>query len=291
MAVRSIDDLRTVKRLLNQYELRARKALGQNFLVDREVLDKILIAADLCPEDLVVEVGPGLGILTEELTRSAHRVVAVELDDKLCSLLRKELSHYSNLTIVSANILDIGTAELLQLSAHSEEAFPDYKVVANLPYYVAASVIRHFLEAPRKPTKMVIMIQKEVGQTIVAESGKRAFLSLTVQVYGKPTISAVAPAGSFYPVPKVDSVVVTIDVYEEPLVSDVGGFFEVARAGFSAPRKQLHNALSRGLGIPINKAKEMLQEAGIDSQRRPGALSIGEWETLCEVWRREAQSS
>ena len=227
--------------LLRRYKLRARKSLGQHFVTDRRVLAKIAGAAELTPRDLVIEVGPGLGALTEVLASSLGHVVAVELDSALVFLLRQELARFSNLTIVNADILTLEPAELLCRYGPAEiregDSPPGYKVVANLPYNVAAPVLRHFLEASHKPTRMVVMVQKEVGQTIVAGPGRMGLLSLSVQVYGKPSIVAKVPSDSFYPRPKVDSVVVAIDIYEEPVVADIEGFFRVAKAGFSAPPK------------------------------------------------------
>jgi 16S rRNA (adenine1518-N6/adenine1519-N6)-dimethyltransferase len=212
-------------------------------------------------------------------------VVAVELDDALASLLRRELSQFSNVTIVNANILDLEPDELLRRYAPARsEGQGSYKVVANLPYYVAAHVLRHFLEASHRPVTMVVMVQREVGEAIVASPGRMGLLSLGVQVYGKPSIVARVPSGSFQPRPKVDSAVVAIEVYERPVVSDVEGFFRVAKAGFSAPRKQLHNALAQGLDVPVQQVKEQLDRVGIDGRRRAGTLTVKEWDALCQVF-------
>ncbi len=275
-----------VKELLRRHGLRAKKALGQHFLTDRRVLTKILDAADVGPNELVVEVGPGLGVLTRELANRAGHVVAVELDDALASLLRRELSQFSNVAIVNANILDLEPGELLRPYAPAGSEGPTkYKVVANLPYYVAAHVLRHFLEASHRPVTMVVMVQREGGEAIVASPGRMGLLSLGVQVYGKPSIVTRVPTGGFHPRPKVDSAVVAIEVYERPVVSDVEGFFRVAKAGFSAPRKQLHNALAQGLDVPVQRVKEQLDRVGIDGRRRPGTLTVKEWDALCQVFQ------
>ena len=273
------------KELLRRYGLRARKALGQHFLTDRLVLTKILDAAKLGPHDLVVEVGPGLGVLTEGLARRAGHVVAVEVDQGLASLLRQELYQYSNLTIVNANILDLEPGELLRRHGLEELARQgNYKVVANLPYYIAAPVLRHFLEASHKPSTLVVMVQKEVGETIVATPGHMGLLSLSVQVYGRPSIVARVPSQSFHPRPKVDSVVVAIDVYPEPEVTDIDTFFQVAKAGFSAPRKQLHNSLAQGLDMPVQRVRDLLDSLNVDGRRRPSTLTLKEWDSLCQVF-------
>lgn len=155
----------------------------------------------------------------------------------------------------------------------------NYKVVANLPYYIASAAIRHFLEAEFKPLRMVVMVQKEVAESIAAVPGKMSILSVGVQVYGKPVIAGYVPAQSFYPPPKVDSAIVRIDVYSRPVV-EIEGFFRVVRAGFSAPRKQLRNALAQGLSIPPSAAAKILSLSGISSQRRAETLSLEEWAEL-----------
>jgi len=299
------------RKLLRRYGLHAKKGLGQHFLVDQAVLRVISGAAELTPDDTVVEVGPGLGVLTEELAGGAGRVVAIEIDPQIASLLTERFSHRSNITIVSDDVLQFApgkffadqlkgsepsekgrlldcrllepprplTAFSLQSTAYQPSAFL-YKVVANLPYYIASAAIRHFLEAEFKPRRMVVMVQKEVAESIVALPGKMSILSISVQIYGKPAIVGYVPAQSFYPPPKVDSAIVRIDVYNQPVV-EVEGFFQVVRAGFSAPRKQLRNALAQGLSIPPNAATEILSMAGISSQRRAETLSLEEWAELC----------
>jgi 16S rRNA (adenine1518-N6/adenine1519-N6)-dimethyltransferase len=158
-----------------------------------------------------------------------------------------------------------------------------YKVVANIPYYITSAVLRHFLEASRQPTLMVVMVQKEVGKAIVAKPGDMSLLAISIQFYGKPSIVARVPARSFYPAPKVDSVILRVDVYEKPPVSvpSVRAFFDTVRAGFSAPRKQLRNSLAQGLGIATQETADLLQRAEIDPRRRAETLSIEEWGRLC----------
>jgi 16S rRNA (adenine1518-N6/adenine1519-N6)-dimethyltransferase len=266
------------RKLLRRYGLHARKGLGQHFLVDQAALRVITEAAELTPDDTVVEVGPGLGVLTEELARMAGRVVAIEIDPRIASILTERFSLQSNVTIVNDDVLRFAPLEVF---AH-EIVNPDfnYKVVANLPYYIASAAIRHFLEAEFKPRRMVVMVQKEVAESIVATPGKMSILSVSVQLYGKPVIAGYVPAQSFYPSPKVDSAIVRIDVYSRPVV-EVEGFFQVVRAGFSAPRKQLRNALAKGLSIPPNAAMEILRTSGISSQRRAETLGLEEWAELC----------
>jgi 16S rRNA (adenine1518-N6/adenine1519-N6)-dimethyltransferase len=270
--------LSQVKRLLRQSGLRARKSLGQHFLVDALVLQKIIEAAEISSADTVIEVGPGLGILTAELVRRAGNVVAVELDTKLVSLLKRRLSAIANLRVINADVLKLGPSEILEGTSH-------YKVVANIPYYITSPVLRHFVEASPKPSLMVVMVQKEVGEAIVAGPGKMSLLAVSLQAYSKPRIVSHVPAQCFYPQPKVDSVIVRLDLLPEPAVkvADIDGFFALVRAGFSSPRKQLHNSLAHGLEMKPAEIALLLEEANIDSKRRPETLSLEEWVRLYEV--------
>lgn len=265
------------KSQLRRLKASAKKGLGQHFLTDRQVLAKIIAAAELEPSDTVLEIGPGLGILTEELVENAGRVIAVEVDSKLASALQETLSEFTQLTVINADILELDPAELINKKT--------YKVVANLPYYIAAPILRHFLEAPRKPSIIVVMVQKEVAQNIVAKPGDMSILGISVQLYGKPTIVDYVPAQSFYPQPKVDSAIVRIDVYTELAVNvkDIAGFFEIVKAGFSAPRKQIRNSLAQGLQLAPKEVAQLLKQAKISPQRRPETLSLEEWAKLQRV--------
>ena len=273
------------RRLLKQFGIRAKKGLAQHFLIDETVLHKVVSAAELSLSEIVIEIGPGLGVLTKELAARAGRVIAVEVDGKLASILNETVGISPNVAIINADVLELQPSEILARGGTSSQE-AGYKVVANLPYYIASPVLRHFLEASAKPLRMVVMVQKEVGQSIVAEPGHMSLLSISVQFYGKPTIVAYVPARSFYPPPKVDSAILRIDVYQQPAVevTDVGKFFRMVRAGFSAPRKQLRNALSQGLSLPPESAAQLLGEAGISLQRRAQTLSLDEWAVLCRVF-------
>jgi len=270
------------KRRLRALGARATKGLGQHFLIDRRVLDTIVAAADLAPGDTVVEVGPGLGTLTAELLETGASVVAVEVDAKLASALESKFSSSRRLAIVNADVLDLDPADLVRRGDIGGGGTGRYKVVANLPYYVAAAILRHFLEASSRPASMVVMVQKEVGRSIAAGPGNMGLLGVSVQVYGKPAIVDCVPPSAFYPEPKVDSAIVRIDVHDRPLVDagDAAGFFEIVRAGFSAPRKQVRNSLGIGLNVEPAEAADLLAEAGISPERRPGTMSIEEWARL-----------
>ncbi len=266
------------RELLRHFDLRAKKGLGQHFLIDKEVLGRIIAAAELASADLVLEVGPGLGALTEELARRAGQVIAIEVDSRLISPLEQKLARLPNVTIINADVLGVNPAYLA--------GDRPYKVVANLPYYIASPVLRHFLEASAKPSRMVVMLQKEVARNIAAPQGGMSLLSVAVQFYGKPSLVSYVPARSFYPIPKVDSAILSIEVYERPQVevADIGFFFRVVRAGFSAPRKQLRNAMAQGLSLSPGQAVEILLQAGASPKRRAETLSIAEWAKVYQAY-------
>jgi len=280
----SVSLLARTRKLLRRSGLRARKGLGQHFLIDEEVLEAILAAAALTSTDTVIEVGPGLGILTVELARSAGWVIAVELDSKLTAVLRKALSPFDNVVVLNEDVLGTDPRAILQERVPDfPETLRPYKLVANLPYYITSPILRHFLEASVKPERMIVMVQKEVAEAIVAGPGRRSVLSISVQFYGKPRIVSYVLASSFYPPPEVDSAILEIDVYPGPVVDvDEKGFFRLVRAGFSAPRKQVVNSLSQGLLLPRDEVLVLLEEAGIAPQRRAETFTLEEW---AQLWR------
>ncbi len=271
--------LAQTKGLLRRHNIRARKGLGQHFLVDAEVLQQVVSAADLSQDDTVVEVGPGLGILTAELARRAGRVIAVELDDRLAAMLKQSLADCPNVTVINQDILKLDPATL--------PVGQRFKVVANLPYYITSPVLRHFLEAAAKPQMMVLMVQQEVAQAITAGPGQRSVLSISVQFYGKPSIVSRVPAQSFYPAPEVDSAILKIAVYPRPTVpvTDEKGFFALVRAGFAAARKQLPNSLAQGTKLPKAEVLPLLEKAGIAPQRRAETLTLEEWSQLYQAFQ------
>ncbi len=276
----------SIKDRLELYGIKPRKALGQHFLINQGSLQKIVEAAELSSNDLVIEVGAGLGILTTELAKKAGEVLAVEIDEKLAFILKQLFASASNVKIIRANIMEIPPGELLNQNASKFTSNREFKVVANIPYYITSPIIRHFLEAQLKPRLMVLMVQKEVGQQIISSPGKTNLLNLSVQLYARPEIVAKIPAGNFYPRPKVDSAILRLEVYEKPRVREEGiqEFFHVARAGFSAPRKQIKNSLAQGLRIKLPEAAEILYKAGISSERRPQTLSFEEWVSLTDAF-------
>ena len=264
--------------LLRRYDLRPSKGLGQNFLQDNHALQEIVSAANLGPADVVMEIGPGLGSLTRYLALSARSVTAVELDRKLFPALESVLAPYKNVRLVQGDILKLNPAELMET--------PGYIVVANIPYYITSVVIRHLLEAEQRPSRVVLTVQKEVAERICAGAGRMSLLALSVQVYGKPVIGTTIPAEAFYPPPKVDSAVLCIEIYAQPIIpaDRLDRFFILIKAGFSQKRKTLRNALSGGLRIAPVESEELLSAAGIDPQRRAETLSLEEWGNLVKEY-------
>ena len=279
--------LTQTRRLLRQYDLQARKGLGQHFLIDGEVLELITSAAELTPADIIMEIGPGLGVLTRELAGQVGRVIAIELDSKLAALLKQTLASFDNVTIINDDVLEIEPGNLLdQQKDRFPGAISNYKVVANLPYYITSPVLRHFLEASAKPQIMIVMVQKEVAEAIVAKPGQMSLLSVSVQFYGEPGIISYVPARCFYPAPEVDSAILRIDLYPQPPVdvTDKESFFGLVRAGFAAPRKQIANSLVQGLGLSKGEVLSLLERANIVSQRRAETLTLGEWAQMWQVF-------
>jgi len=273
------------KKLLRRYGLRARKGLGQHFLIDEEVLRLILSTAQLTHDDIVVEVGPGLGVLTGELARWAGRVVAIELDDRLAEMLKQTLSSFKNIVIINKDVLRVEPVALLR-EAGIEKPSAGYKMVANLPYYITSPVLRHFLEAELKPQLMVVMVQKEVAEEIAAKPGRMSLLSISVQLYGEPAIAGYVPSDCFYPPPEVDSALLKVMPYRQPVVkvNDMESFFTLVRAGFSASRKQLANSLAQGLGSSKTEVLDLLEKAEVNPQRRAETLTLEEWTHLWRIY-------
>jgi 16S rRNA (adenine1518-N6/adenine1519-N6)-dimethyltransferase len=263
--------------LLRRHGLHLKKGLGQNFLADPVHLDRIVAAAELSRADTVLEVGPGVGTLTARLATQAGCVVAVELDASLLPALREMLTDYDNVTIVQGDILQLDPAPLIAGAA--------FKVVANLPYYITSAAIRHLLTAALPPTLLVLTVQREVAQRIVAQPPEMSLLAVSVQYYARPEIVARIPAGAFVPAPKVDSAILRLRPWEHPPIEvpDAERFFDVARAGFGQRRKQLRNALKAGLALPAEAVESGLREAGIAPERRAETLTLAEWAQLAQA--------
>lgn len=264
---------------------RPRKSLGQHFLSDSRVAARIIAAAELTPADTVVEIGPGRGALTRRLVREAGQVLAVELDARLCEELPARLDNPGNLHCLQADAREVSLPALV--SPISEIAQPVYKVIGNLPYYAANPIIRRTLESDPPPTLALFMVQKEVADSMTATPGSMTMLSVATQYYAEARLLCSVPPSAFRPPPKVRSAVVRLDMRERPAVDtpDRLLFFDIVRAGFSAPRKQLHNSLGHGLGIEPAAAAAVLERAGVDGIRRPATLSLPEWAAVCGAWQ------
>jgi 16S rRNA (adenine1518-N6/adenine1519-N6)-dimethyltransferase len=275
----------SVAALLRAHGLHPKKSLGQNFLVDPGALSQIASAADLSASDAVLEVGAGLGALTRVLAAQAGQVLAIELDGQLVEILREELAGLPNVEILQADILRFPD---LPVSLFPFEPL-GYKMVGNLPYYITSAVLRRFLEAEPRPQLMVVTVQREVAERIVAGPGELSLLAVSIQFYGQPRIVARIKAGAFYPSPQVDSAVLRIDVGRQPAVLlDQGveekDFFRIVRAGFGQKRKTLRNSLSGGLALPPARVEEALQRAGVDPRRRAETLSLQEWAAVVRAF-------
>ena len=264
------------------HSLSAWKALAQHVLVDQSVLEQIFRESEAGPEDTIVEVGPGRGVLTRGLVRRAKRVIAVEMDPHLAASLPETLDNPPNLRVINADAREVDLTQVLQDEVR-------YKLVANLPYYAANPIIRRFLESEQhRPFLMMVMVQREVAERMVAEGGRMSLLAVGIQLYGIPRIICEVPPRAFAPPPKVTSAVVRIDPrpHSSVPVEDVAEFFNMVRAGFSAPRKQLRNSLSLGLGVSAQESGRLLEVAGLDPAQRAETLSLEEWWKLYQASRR-----
>jgi len=263
--------------LLRHFNIRPRKKLGQNFMIDSRALQKVITAAELGPDETVLEIGAGVGTLTWRLAQRCARVVAVEIDKRLIPALEYALLDVPNVEIVFGDILKMDVAEILGIGP--------YSVVANIPYYITSTLIRRLMETEMQPKGLLLTIQKEVAERIVAGPGEMSLLALSVQVYGEPALRGRIPASAFYPQPNVDSAVLRITGYTEPRVPRelIEPLFVLAHAGFGQKRKQLQNALAKNLGKPKGIVVEWLNAAGVRPEQRAQELSIEHWVRLTRV--------
>lgn len=264
--------------ILKRFGIRMSKKLGQNFLIDEHVVRNIVEAANLTPGDAVLEIGPGIGTLTQGLAEAGGKVTAVEIDRRLIEVLGKTLEGYENIKIVHGDILRIDVAK--------EVMSPRYKVVANLPYYITTPIIMGLLEARMPIDVLVTMVQKEVAERMVAVPGTKDYgsLSVAVQYYTQPEIMFLVPPASFIPPPAVDSAVIRCTVREKPPVEvNERVFFRVVKAAFAQRRKTLSNTL-KTTGVPADTLRVILDKAGIDGTRRGETLSLQEFAAIANAW-------
>ena len=265
--------------VLQKYGFVFQKKYGQNFLIDPHVLDKIVAAAGIGPDDFVVEIGPGIGTLTQGLAESGADVVAVELDKRLLPVLDVTLEGYDNVRIVNGDILQVNIMETV--------AAPEFKVCANLPYYITTPIIFALLEKRLPMERLVAMVQKEVAERMAAKPGSRDYgaLSVAIQYYTEPEIAFIVPPTSFIPAPAVDSAVIVCKRRSEPPVKvcDEALFFRVVKAAFSLRRKMLSNSL-KNMGINSEQCAQWLQRAGVDGKRRAETLSLEDFAALTNTF-------
>lgn len=265
--------------ILHRFKLRADKKLGQNFLIDESVVRRIVEAAELTPEDTVLEVGPGIGTLTQGLAESGASVVAVELDKRLLPVLDVTLEGYDNVRIVNGDILQVDIMEQVQK--------PGFKCCANLPYYITTPIIFAILEKRLPMERLVVMVQKEVAERMAAKPGSKDYgaLSVAIQYFTEPEIAFIVPPSSFIPAPSVDSAVIVCKRCSTPPVEvcDENLFFRVVKAAFSLRRKMLSNSL-KNMGIKGEQVTKWLELAGVDGKRRAETLSLEDFAALTNTF-------
>jgi len=270
--------VKNVKILLKKYGIRPLKSLGQNFLVDEKVFDRIMRAAELSSNDVVLEIGPGIGNLTLRLGERTQKVIAIEKDKKMCEILKKmlESQNIKNIKVINQDALKLDFSQYTQ---------KPYKLVANLPYYITSPVIRKFLELKKPPKSMILMVQKEVAQRICAKPPKLSVLAVSVQFYAKPKIISYISKKSFWPQPKVDSAIIKIIPFKVGRSQKyTEKFFKIVKAGFSHPRKQLINNLSKGLSLEKQRIEKWLLKNKIQPTQRAETLSVEYWQKLTKTY-------
>ncbi len=277
-----------LKNLLQQYGIKPSKGKGQNFLINNGILQKIIKAADLSFDDYVLEIGPGFGVLTEALLKDSKKVLSVELDKSLFFFLKKKFKQAKNFELLEADILKIRNEEIVKLLKCGKVG---YKLIANLPYAISKPVLQKFLVYDPKPKEIVVLLQKEVAQKIIARPGQMSILSLSVQFYGRPQIIDSVAKQNFYPEPKVESAILKIKVNNDLLPREIKKilegvdfeikkFWQLVKIGFSSPRKQLQNNLSAGFKISKIDTKNKLKLANLNDNVRPQDLSLADWARL-----------
>ncbi len=277
-----LTSLKIIKELFSKYEARPLKRLGQNFLIDKNVLQKIINAADLNKNDIVLEIGPGIGALTQELAKNTKKVIAIEKDKKMIEILKETLKDYKNAEVIYGDVLKI--LELENYLKITKLKIKNYKVVANIPYYLTSPLIRKFLESKNPPQEIILMVQKEVAQRICSKPPDMNLLAVSVQFYAEPKIMNYVSKNCFWPAPKVDSAIIKI-VPGRRTSQEL--FFKVVRAGFSQPRKQLVNNLTtlkslNGVKLDKYKVADWLLKNNTNPNQRAETLSVSDWINLTQ---------
>lgn len=291
----NLTSIETIKKISQKYNFWPSRKSGQNFLINEDIIKKIISAADLDSQDLILEIGPGFGTLTFALAGKVKKVIAIELDKRLVKALRdllnvQDAEGVENVEVVEGDIFKLRTMnqELRTLKDLN------YKLVSNLPYNITSLVLRNFLENKPRPSEMILLVQKEVAERVVAQPGEMSLLSVACQFYGQPEIISEVSKENFWPQPEVDSALLKImglshiALAMEGLLGDIEikNFFNLVKIGFSARRKQLQNNLAAGLRISNGKVKRYLEETGLDSKVRAQDLSIENWIKLAKILRK-----
>ena len=278
-----------IKTLLSKYETRPSKRLGQNFLIDKNILNKIIESADIKSNDIILEVGPGIGTLTQELAQRAKKVIAVEKDKTMIEILKETLKGFNNIEIIQGDILKI---DYLKLIENCKLKIENYKIVANIPYYLTSPLIRMFLESVKPPHDFVLMLQKEVAQRICSKPPNMSLLAVSVQFYAEAKIISYVSKNCFWPSPKIDSAIIKITPNKNNKNIDADLFFKIVKAGFSQPRKQLGNNLlalnkiegSKIIKIERKKINKWLLKNKINPKQRAETLGIEDWKNLTKFF-------
>ncbi|KKU13466.1 MAG: Ribosomal RNA small subunit methyltransferase A [Parcubacteria group bacterium GW2011_GWC2_45_7] len=271
-------NLGKIQKLCETYGIKPTKKRGQNFVIDPQVIEGMIKAANLNAEDRVLEIGPGFGVLTFEMAKIVKKILAVELDKKIVQVLATKLpGNVRNVIIQQGDALKLSNHKIVELLGEPEH----YKVVSNLPYDITSAALRKFTEEKPRPSLAVFMVQKEVAERVCAKPGAMSLLSVAVQYYGKPEIVNYVPRSAFWPQPEVDSAILRIRNYELAIRDfDEKKLFQVVRIGFSSRRKQLQNNLSAGLRISREQAVSALHSVNLKSNIRAQELSVEKWVEL-----------
>ncbi len=259
--------------------IQPKKELGQNFLLSKKAPEEIITLSELNPEDIVVEIGAGTGILTKELAQRTKQVIAIEKDKELMPMLEEACRAFKNIEFLNRDVREL----LNSYKGYKREGFRalgPYKVVANLPYYLSSFIIRRFLEIENKPEVMVLMLQKELAERICAKAGKMSLISVMVNFYGKPELGSIVKKENFYPQPKIDSQILIIKDIKEPYDVNIKIFFRILKIGFSSKRKMLIGNLKNGLGISKEQIIKIFNDLGINEKARAQELSLKNWKAL-----------
>jgi 16S rRNA (adenine1518-N6/adenine1519-N6)-dimethyltransferase len=257
--------------ILSKNRLYTEKKFGQNFLINPQIIEKILNCSEIKSEDYVVEVGPGLGIMTLELSTLCKKVDTIEIDEKLLPYLNSLFKDHQNINLIHQDVLKTIPPNT------------NYKVIANIPYYITSPIIRHYLSPhseSAKPISLTLLVQLEVAEKICADTGNHSVLSLLTQCLGKPSIIAKVPAHNFFPSPKVDSAILKINTHPTPLVEEFTLFTEIIKKAFSQKRKTISNSLKNFKSISKENLNKILEESGISSKERPEKLNFHQWNLL-----------